>query len=100
MRAATRSYTAEHARCNPQLHGAALALTRCCRGEALSQLESLSRTLTLALILPLTRTRCALLLALLATAATLAVGRYSLRLYRVSTSAALLLLLSAAEVRG
>ena len=45
-------------------------------------------------------TWCALLLALLATAATLAVGRYYLRLYRVSTSAALLLLLSAAEVSG
>ena len=36
----------------------------------------------------------------MATAATLAVGRYSLRLYRVSKSAALLLLLSAAEVRS
>ena len=41
--------------------------------------------------------RCALLLALLLTAATLAAGRYYLRLYRVTITAALLLLLSAAE---
>ena len=41
--------------------------------------------------------RCALLLALLLTAATLAAGRYYLRLYRVTTTAALVLLLSAAE---
>ena len=41
--------------------------------------------------------RCALLLALLVTAATLAAGRYYLRLYRVTITAALLLLLSAAE---